>query len=68
MGGVGSCPKIRFDFNYIHYKRTNGRRLLKKLRYMLLNGMPGVPPSGRWPVAIETILYILKSLKIIVAV
>ena len=68
LGRVSSCLKVRFNFNYIHYKQTNGKRLFKKLKYILFNGMPSVPPLGYWPVAIGAIPYILKSLKIIVAV
>ena len=30
--------------------------------------MPSIPPSGRQPIAIKATLYILKSLKTIVAV
>ena len=68
LGGVGSCLKVKFNFNYIYCKRTNGKRLLRKLRYILLNKMPSVPLLGYWPVAIKVIPYILKSFRIMVVV
>ena len=68
LSGVGSYPKVRFNFNYMHHKRTNGKRLLKKSKHILLNSMPSVPPSGRRPIAVETTPYIPKSLRTIVAV
>ena len=68
LSGVGNYLKVRFDFNYIYYKRTNIIRLLRKLRYILLNSIPSIPLLSRWPIAIEVTPYILKSLRIIVAV
>ena len=68
LSGVGSCLKVRFNFDYMYYKRTNGKRLLKKLKYILLNGIPSVPLLGYRFVAVRAIPYILKSLKTIVVV
>ena len=68
LGRVGSCLKVRFDFDHIYCKRTNGKRLLRKSKHMLLNGMPNIPPLGCRPLAVGAIPYIPKSLKIIVAV